>query len=120
MSLARLPAHLHDMRSFARELRSLLDGVAVEAFLENRVLCLAVEKLFINLGEAAFRAGDEGSRHWPSVPWRQVIGLRNILAHGYEQVAHEVLYRTVRDELPALESTLDAALSALEDAAPGS
>ena len=34
--------------------------------------------------------------------------------------AHEVLYRTVRDELPALESTLDAALRALEDAAPGS
>lgn len=117
--LDRLPAHLHDMRGFTRELRSLLDGVALDAFLGNRVLCLAVEKLFINLGEAAFRTGDEGPRRWPSVPWRQVIGLRNILAHGYEQIAHEVLYRTVQDELPALESTLDAALDALGDGASG-
>lgn len=118
MNLDRLPAHLHDMRGFARELRGLLFEMDVHVFLGNRVLCLAVEKLFINLGEAAFRAGDEGPRRWPAVPWRQVIGLRNILAHGYEQIAHEVLYRTVRDELPALESALDAAMADL-DAASG-
>ena len=56
--LDRRPAHLHDMRSFTRELRSLLDGVELDAFVANRVLCLAVEKLFINLGEAAFRTGE--------------------------------------------------------------
>lgn len=53
MNLDRLPAHLHDMRGFVRELRGLLVGMDVHAFLGNRVLCLAVEKLFINLGEAA-------------------------------------------------------------------
>lgn len=117
MTHDRLPAHLHDMRGFTRELRVLLAGMELQDFLAHRVLCLAVEKLFINLGEAAFRLGDEGPRRWPALPWRQVIGLRNILAHGYEQVAHEVLYRTVCDELPALESKLDAALATLDSAA---
>ena len=78
----RLPAHLHDMRGFVRELRELVSQTDLPSFVRNRVLCLAVEKLFINLGEAAFRVGDEGPRRWPTVPWRQVIGLRNILAHG--------------------------------------
>jgi uncharacterized protein with HEPN domain len=118
MSLERLPAHLHDMRGFVRELRALLTGMALQDFLAHRVLCLAVEKLFINLGEAAFRMGEEGPRRWPALPWRQVIGLRNILAHGYEQVAHEVLYRTVCDELPGLETALDAALATM-DPLPG-
>jgi uncharacterized protein with HEPN domain len=75
------------------------------------VLCLAVEKRCINLGEAAFRVGDGGPRRWPALPWRQTIGLRNVLAHGDAQVAHEVLYRTVHDELPGLDTLLDAALA---------
>lgn len=114
MTPDRLPAHLYDMRAFVRELQALLADVALQQFLGSRVLFLAVEKLFINLGEAAYRAGDEGARRWPAMPWRQVVGLRNILAHGYEQVAHEVLYRTVRDELPALEAQLNGALAAFD------
>ena len=42
----------------------------------------------------------------PAIPWRRVIGLRNILAHGYEQVAHEILHETVQRELPLLEVVL--------------
>jgi len=45
------------------------------------------------------------------VPWRQIVGLRNILAHGYEQVDHETLFRTMTDELAAVESALAQHLS---------
>ncbi|MDZ7865058.1 DUF86 domain-containing protein [Acidovorax sp.] len=46
----------------------------------------------------------------PGIPWRRVIGLRNILAHGYEQVAHEILFKTITDDLPALEASLQGVL----------
>ena len=49
------------------------------------------------------------------MPWRQIIGLRNILAHGYEQVDHETLFRTVRIDLGAVESALADMLAALGD-----
>lgn len=113
MSLDRLPAHLADMLRFVRELRAVAQGQAVDVFCANRILCLAVEKLFINLGEAAYRMGDEGPQRWPGIAWRQVIGLRNILAHGYEQVAHEILWRTITDDLPALQQALEQALNSL-------
>lgn len=48
----------------------------------------------------------------PDIPWRKVIGLRNILAHGYEQVAHEILFKTITHDLPALEAALRHALAA--------
>lgn len=111
MTADRLPAHLHDMRDVVRELRGLPAGLDVQDVPARRVLCLAVEKRCINLGEAAFRVGDGGPRRWPALPWRQTIGLRNVLAHGDAQVAHEVLYRTVHDELPGLDTLLDAALA---------
>ena len=78
------------------------------------VLCLAVEKLFINLGEAAYRVDSESASQWPDIPWRRVIGLRNILAHGYEQVAHEILLKTITDDLPTLERAITQALECTE------
>ncbi|QDL39550.1 DUF86 domain-containing protein [Rhodoferax sediminis] len=79
----------------------------------NRILCLAVEKLFINLGEAAYRVGDERAKSMPEIPWRRMTGLRNILAHGYEQVAPEVLFKTVTADLPALETALSQRVDAI-------
>ena len=106
MTLDRKPAHLTDMLGFVCELRSLIKGLSLADFSKNRVLCLAVEKLFINLGEAAYRLGEEASKTIPGMPWRQIIGLRNILAHGYDQVAVEVLFNTIINDLPAVESSL--------------
>ncbi|WP_194944916.1 DUF86 domain-containing protein [Limnohabitans sp. 2KL-3] len=97
------------MLGFSEELQSLVVGLSPTEFQSQRVLCLAVEKLFINLGEAAARIGDSNVQ-FPQIPWRQMIGLRNILAHGYEQVAHEILYQTIVQELPALSESLRVAL----------
>ncbi len=108
----RTPAHLADMLQFVQELQSFVNGVPVDAFVQNRVLCLATEKLFINLGEAASRMGLQATAMIPNVPWRQIVGLRNVLAHGYEAVAHEVLYRTAQDDLPGVERALQKALEA--------
>ena len=106
MTIDRAPAHLSDMLNFVRELQALLHGRSLARYKADRVLNLAVEKLFINLGEAAQRIAESQRAQIASVPWRQIIGLRNILAHGYEQVDHETLYRTVTADLGAVESAL--------------
>lgn len=98
----RTPAYVADMLDAARELVSLIDGVPLQAFLGDRLRCLAVEKLFINLGEASRRIDPAQAALIQGVPWARVIGLRNILAHGYEQIEHEVLYKTIVSDLPGL------------------
>ncbi len=101
------------MMAFTQEVRSLVPvGMRVGQFTGQRVLCLAVEKLFINLGEAATGIGDDVQR-FPDIPWRRIIGLRNILAHGYEQVSHEIPYETIVQALPSLEELLSASLQSL-------
>lgn len=98
------------MLQFTQELRSLVVSMNAAEFARQRVLCLAVEKLFINLGETATRVDAERARQMAGIPWRRVIGLRNILTHGYEQVAHEILFKTITDDLPALEDSLQTLL----------
>lgn len=112
----RTPAHVADMLQFAGELRSLASRVGLDQYLADRVLNLAFEKLFINLGEAANRIAQEQRDLIPGVPWRQIIGLRNILAHGYEQVDPEALFRTASGELASVENALRSWLEALPSA----
>jgi uncharacterized protein with HEPN domain len=95
----------------ARELASIIVGVTLDAFVADRLRCLAAEKLFINLGEAAKRIDPARAATIPGVPWVRIIGLRNILAHGYEQVEHEVLYKTIATDLPAVVIALEAWLT---------
>lgn len=115
MTIDRTPAHLSDMLTFVRELRAIGGDATLEAYRGQRVLNLAVEKLFINLGEAAQRVPEAERTNIGDVPWRQIIGLHNILAHGYEQVDHETLYRTVTNELAAVEDALAAGLAGAGD-----
>ena len=111
MSMDRTPAHVADMLQFVQELRTLAEGKPLLELVSDRVLCLAVEKLFINLGEAARRIDPTQAGKIPDVAWTQIIGLRNILAHGYEQVEHEVLFRSIAEDLPPLQRALEAWLS---------
>jgi uncharacterized protein with HEPN domain len=111
MSLDRTPAHLADMLGFVRELRAIAASRSLEAFVADRILNLATEKLFINLGEAAQRVPEAERLAIGGVPWRQIIGLRNILAHGYERIDQETLYRTAAADLAAVEAALAAALA---------
>jgi uncharacterized protein with HEPN domain len=107
----RTPAYVQDMLVAAGELVEIVSGVPLSKFVADRIRCLAAEKLFINLGEAASRIPPARAAAIPGVPWKEVIGLRNILAHQYEQVEHEVLYKTAVVNMPPLIDALRAWLA---------
>ena len=44
----------------------------------------------------------------PETPWPQAIGMRNRIAHGYDDLDFAIVWRTVRDYLPELLRTLPA------------
>jgi len=46
------------------------------------------------IGEAARRVSTTFQEQHPEIPWRNIIGQRNILAHDYGQIDHDRLYKT--------------------------
>jgi uncharacterized protein with HEPN domain len=49
------------------------------------------------------------------IPWREIIGQRNILAHEYGQIDHELLYKTVTEDIPSLISQIEVLLPPLDE-----
>jgi len=54
------------------------------------------------IGEAARRISDEFQSRWPNLPWRDMIGMRNVMIHGYDTVDLAIVWHTVQHDLPEL------------------
>jgi uncharacterized protein with HEPN domain len=49
------------------------------------------------------------------IPWREIIGQRNILAHEYGQIDHEILYKTATEDVPDLIVIIQDLLPPLDE-----
>lgn len=103
-------AHLWDMLSAARAALSYLQGLSKAQAIGDEMRMAAFERKLEIVGEAARRVSTACTQATPQIPWRGVIGLRNVLAHNYGQIDRERLYDTAQRELPALIAALEAAL----------
>jgi uncharacterized protein with HEPN domain len=73
-----------------------------------------IERNLEIIGEAARRVSDDFRTAYASIPWQQIIGQRNILAHEYGQIDHELLFRTASEDVPALADALRLIVADLE------
>lgn len=103
----RDPAHLWDMLQAARDAAGIVANVTREEFLGDRVRMLALERSLELVGEAARRVSDALRKTHPQIPWKEMIGLRNILAHDYGRIDHDKLYATVMKDIPNLIKELE-------------
>ncbi len=67
---------------------------------------LATERAPEIIGEAAGKVSKSFREKHPEIPWRQIIGQRNVLIHEYGQIRHDRVWRVVKEGIPQLIETL--------------
>ena len=86
--------------------RSHVEGLTKEEFMADRKTQQAVILNIIVIGEAATKIADESTefaaKH-PEIPWKQMRGMRNRMAHGYFEINLDVVWDTVQLSLPELD-----------------
>ena len=90
------------MLEHAREAIQLVEGRSRQDLDVDRLLSLALVRLLEIVGEAAAKVSPGGRARYPTIPWSEVVSLRNRLIHGYDSVDMDVLWRIIEDDLPAL------------------
>lgn len=99
-----------DMREFAREAVDFVNARSAADVAQDQILRRALERSLFLVGEAANRVPREVQVQAPQIPWAAIIGLRNVLAHGYEAVLPERLWQTATVSVPELLKHLDDAI----------
>jgi len=100
-------AYLWDMREAAHDVIEFIKGATFDRFSKNKLLRYAVERRIEVIGEAARHISEPFKMKHPEIPWRRIIGQRNILAHEYGEILLERVWRTAKESIPELAELLD-------------
>ncbi|MBI5197642.1 MAG: DUF86 domain-containing protein [Nitrospirae bacterium] len=91
---------LRHMLDHAREAVEMVKGRVRSDLDTDRQLNLSLVRLLEIIGEAASRVPREECDRYPDIPWSDIVGLRNRLIHGYDDVDFDILWQILTDDLP--------------------
>ncbi|WP_312811346.1 HepT-like ribonuclease domain-containing protein [Sedimentibacter sp.] len=81
----------------------IMENVSQSDFLIDEKIKRAVSMTLINIGELVKNISDETKKAYGNIPWREISGLRDIVAHKYQTLKMEDVYTTTIDDLPHLK-----------------
>lgn len=67
----------------------------------------AFERALEIIGEASKNLPQELKNRHPDVPWRDIAGMRDVLAHGYFEISPEIVWKTVKNDLENLKTAIE-------------
>ena len=94
--------YVTDMICFAEKIVSYTEGMDQERFVPSGLNYDATVHNLILLGEAATHIPDHVRTFTSEIDWRQIIGTRNRLVHGYVGINNDVVWDIIQDEIPVL------------------
>ncbi len=99
------------MKQAATDACSFVEGLDKDDFLADKRTQQAVIMSLIIIGEAATKVMDSDTefvQSQPDIPWRNMRGMRNRIAHGYFEINLDIVWDTVQTALPELLKKLPA------------
>jgi uncharacterized protein with HEPN domain len=86
------------------QIETYLLGKSFEEFMDNKMLQDAVVRQLEIIGEATRNVSDDFRQRDRLIPWGQIIGMRNRIAHDYLNVDMEIVWDITSQDLPVLKS----------------
>jgi uncharacterized protein with HEPN domain len=103
---SRDSSYLEHMLEAIARIRRYVGRKRRAGFLRNALLQDAVIRNIEIVGEAAGRVSPEFAARHPGIPWREIVGMRHRLIHGYLKVNLETVWEAIERDLPSLEQGL--------------
>ena len=99
-------SNIEDMLQACEDIKKTVNDITFQEFKADMFRFRTVERLFEILGESANRIPKELQEEYPSIPWKNIIGMRNIIIHTYERVDISTLWGAAKKDISSLKKTL--------------
>jgi len=107
--------YLEDILNTIDKAENFIEGMTYEEFIKDDKTVFAVIRALEIIGEAVKNIPDDVRKSYPEIPWRDIAGMRDKVIHGYFGVRLDIVWNTVKEELPSLKPTFEKILKELED-----
>ena len=101
---------IQHMVDAGEEALSFVRAAKKEDFWQSRLLILSVIKEIEIIGEAASKISEETKLKYSKILWKDIVGMRNRLIHGYFDVNINLVWNTAKNNLPPLIKSLKGIL----------
>lgn len=105
-------ALLWDVQKAAVRVTSFVEGLTAESYAQDELRRSAVERQMLIIGEALNNLRRSDPATAAQIPdLVRIIGMRNVLAHGYAVVEDAVVWRAATTRIPTLLSVVESLLA---------
>ena len=104
---------VEDMLRAAHKIKEYARDATRESLAAVPMRLDAVLYEIVVLGEAARCVSAELRERQPEVAWREIIGMRSVVTHGYDQIDDDELWQVIDHDLPDLILRLESIIATL-------
>lgn len=101
-----------DIRDAIQEISEYVESFTLEEFInDSKTLNATIRQLEV-IGEASNHLSETLKVQNSDIPWRNIVGIRNLLIHQYFGVDAKLVWNVIKVDLPVLESRVNLILKA--------
>jgi uncharacterized protein with HEPN domain len=98
--------YLQDILDYMIKAEEFVEGMDYLAFQEDDKTVFAVIRALEVIGEAAKKIPTPIRRRYAAVPWKSLAGMRDKLIHDYMGISLEIVWRTIKEDIPGVKKPL--------------
>lgn len=106
-----LQDYLNDIIESITDIKEFTKGMTIEDFVKDRKTMKAVVRCLEIIGEAAAKIPQPIRNNYSEIPWEEISGMRNKIAHEYFGIDLNIVWQTIEEDLKPLMDTISQMLN---------
>jgi uncharacterized protein with HEPN domain len=99
-------AYVEHILDCIRKIKEFSEGISFREFSSNELVQDAIIRNIEIIGEASKKISSDTKQIYFEIHWKEISGMRDKLIHDYLGVDVEVVWRTIKEDIPILESQI--------------
>lgn len=97
---------LNDILDAVYKAEEFIKDMSYEEFQKDSKTIFAVIRALEIIGEASTHIKEELRKEYNKIPWKRMVGMRNILIHHYFGFSQQIIWNTIKKRFPPLKGEL--------------